>query len=35
MADGQALEFDSPQALLENKNGHFYQLWNEYEAAHE
>lgn len=33
MRDGQVLEFDTPKALLTNKNGHFYSLWREYEAA--
>ena len=31
MENGRAVEFDSPQTLLNNKNGHFYKLWKEYE----
>ncbi len=33
MDNGRAVEFDSPQTLLNNKNGHFYKLWKEYENA--
>jgi len=33
MSDGRVVEFDTPKNLLKNKNGHFYALWKEYEAA--
>jgi len=33
LSNGEVLEFDTPKALLENKNSNFYQLWNEYENA--
>jgi len=33
MEDGRVAEFDAPKKLLSNKEGHFYKLWKEYEAA--
>ena len=33
MDQGKVAEFDTPKELLKNKNGHFYGLWKEYEAA--
>ncbi len=33
MQDGRVAEFDTPKQLLNNRNGLFYTLWKEYEAA--
>ena len=33
LSNGEVLEFETPKALLENKNSNFYQLWHEYENA--
>jgi len=33
LANGEVLEYDTPNALLENEHSNFYKLWHEYEAA--
>lgn len=34
MDQGRVMEFDTPKNLLDNKKGHFYGLWKEYEDTH-
>ncbi len=34
MGQGQLLEFDKPQKLIDDKTTYFHKLWMEYEHGH-
>jgi hypothetical protein len=34
MGDGQLLEFDKPQTLIDDHSTHFHKLWMEHEHGH-